>query len=80
MKVVGVDVRGEPAFEAVLDHGADPHRVAYDAGYRVSGPIDARRDSEADLVLRLAVVPAGAEPGPRRPAPRPGSTAGPGTG
>lgn len=58
MRIVGVDERGEPAFQTVLDHGADPERVAYDAGYQVRAPIDALRDPDADLVLRLAVVPA----------------------
>ena len=65
MRVVGVDEQGGPAFQAVLDHGADPERIAYEAGYRVTAPIDAHRDpDDAGLVLRLAVVPAGNSPAP----------------
>jgi len=64
VKIVGVDERGEAAFRAVLAHGADPERVAHDAGFRVKAPIDAFRDLDADLVLRLAVEPAGQGPAP----------------
>ena len=53
MLVVGVTEQGEPAFEVVLDHGADPDVLAFDRGYIVVRPVEATRASSGELILRL---------------------------
>jgi 8-oxo-dGTP pyrophosphatase MutT (NUDIX family) len=67
--VMGITEQGGHAFEAFLDHGADPEVLAFDRGYVIVRPVDATRDSSGDLVLRLLVRPIVDEPRPqvRRP-------------
>jgi 8-oxo-dGTP diphosphatase len=65
--VVGITEHGGHAFEAVLDHGADPAVLAFDRGYVVVRPVDATRASSGELILRLLVRPVVDE---RRPAVR----------
>lgn len=58
MKIIGVDAEDAPVFTATLDHGGDPELVAYAHGFVIAAPVDAVRDPEGDLVLRLRVTPA----------------------
>ena len=62
--VVGVTEHGGNAFEAFLDHGADPDVLAFDRGYIVVRPVDANRGSSGELILRLLVRPVADEPRP----------------
>jgi 8-oxo-dGTP pyrophosphatase MutT (NUDIX family) len=62
--VVGITEHGGHAFEAFLEHGADPDLLAYDRGYIVVRPVDANRGSSGDLILRLLVRPVADEPRP----------------
>jgi ADP-ribose pyrophosphatase YjhB (NUDIX family) len=62
--VVGVTEQGGHAFEAFLDHGADPDVLAFDRGYIVVRPVDANRGSSGELILRLLVRPVADEPRP----------------
>jgi ADP-ribose pyrophosphatase YjhB (NUDIX family) len=63
--VVGVTEHGGRAFEAFLDHGADPDVLAFDHGYAVVRPVDANRaSSSGELILRLLVRPVVDEPRP----------------
>lgn len=56
MKVVGVEgSRHAVTWEASLPHGADPRVLAWDCGSVVVRPLDAIRDTDGELVLRLAV-------------------------
>ena len=57
MLVVGVTEQGGHVFETVLDHGADPDVLAFDRGYVVIKPLDAKRARSGKLVLRLLVRP-----------------------
>jgi 8-oxo-dGTP pyrophosphatase MutT (NUDIX family) len=62
--VVGITEHGGRAFEAFLDHGADPDVLAFDRGYIVVRPLDANRGSSGELILRLLVRPVADEPRP----------------
>jgi ADP-ribose pyrophosphatase YjhB (NUDIX family) len=62
--VVGITEHGGHAFEAFLDHGADPDVLAFDRGYIVVRPLDANRGSSGELILRLLVLPVADEPRP----------------
>ncbi len=57
MKIIGVDPGNRPVFTATLEHGADPELLAFDHGFVISAPLDAVRDPDGDLVLRLRVTP-----------------------
>jgi 8-oxo-dGTP pyrophosphatase MutT (NUDIX family) len=63
--VIGVTENGGPAFEAILDHGADPGVLAFDRGYVIVRPVDAIRAGSGELILRLLVRPVGDESRPR---------------
>jgi 8-oxo-dGTP pyrophosphatase MutT (NUDIX family) len=63
--VVGVTEDDAHAFEATLDHGADPDVLAFDRGYTIVHPIDATRASSGELILRLLVRPVVDERRPR---------------
>jgi ADP-ribose pyrophosphatase YjhB (NUDIX family) len=63
--VVGVTEDGAHAFEAILDHGADPDVLAFDSGHTIVHPIDATRASSGELILRLLVRPVVDESRPR---------------
>jgi 8-oxo-dGTP pyrophosphatase MutT (NUDIX family) len=63
--VIGITEHGGHAFEAFLDHGADPDVLAFDRGYVIVRPVDATRDSSGDLILRLLVRPIVDEPRPQ---------------
>lgn len=42
MQIIGVTVAGgAPVFVRPLDHGADPHRLAWELGYRIVRPLSA---------------------------------------
>lgn len=56
-----------PAFAEVLGHGVDPAVLAHDRGFAVLRPLDAERDPDGELVLRLLVRPVGDEPRPHVP-------------
>jgi 8-oxo-dGTP pyrophosphatase MutT (NUDIX family) len=71
--VMGITDQGGHAFEAFLDHGADPEVLAFDRGYVIVRPVDATRDSSGDLVLRLLVRPIVDEPRPQVRKPKRGA-------
>jgi 8-oxo-dGTP pyrophosphatase MutT (NUDIX family) len=71
--VMGITEQGGHAFEAFLDHGADPEVLAFDRGYVIVRPVDATRDSSGDLVLRLLVRPIVDEPRPQVRKPKRGA-------
>jgi 8-oxo-dGTP pyrophosphatase MutT (NUDIX family) len=71
--VIGITEQGGHAFEAFLDHGADPEVLAFDRGYVIVRPVDATRDSSGDLVLRLLVRPIVDEPRPQVRKPKRGA-------
>ncbi len=55
MRIIGVEVPGgPPVFTRPLAHGADPHRMAWELGYRIVRPLSAT-GSEADLTLTVQV-------------------------
>ena len=62
--VIGITEHGGHAFEAFLDHGADPDVLAFDRGYIIVRPVDANRASSGELILRLLVRPIVDEPRP----------------
>ncbi len=63
--VIGVDTDGAEAFRAALPHGSDPDTVAHGHGFAVRRPVDAVRDADGDIVLRVSVESAGDRPAPR---------------
>ncbi len=63
--VVGVDLGGAETFRADLPHGSDPETVAHSRGYAVRRPVDAVREPDGDIVLRVSVEAAGDRPAPR---------------
>ncbi len=70
MRVVGRDRHGEVGFDRELPHGVDPHLLAWDAGFVVRRPIDARLGPDGELRLTLRVRPRAAQdvaPRTRRP-------------
>jgi 8-oxo-dGTP pyrophosphatase MutT (NUDIX family) len=55
MRIIGVEVAGGPAvFTGPLPHGADPHRLAWEQGYRIVRPLSATGNSP-DLTLTVQV-------------------------
>lgn len=55
MRIIGVEVPGgTPVFTGVLPHGADPHRLAWELGYRIVRPLSAT-GSAPDLTLTVQV-------------------------
>lgn len=70
MRVLGVTADGQTAFDTALEHGVDPDVLAYDEGFVVTAPVEARlgEDGELRLVLRVRTVgPKDARPRVRRP-------------
>jgi 8-oxo-dGTP pyrophosphatase MutT (NUDIX family) len=65
VRILGVTGDGRVEFDAPLRHGDDPDLVAYDHGFIALRPLDARRDAESRLQLRLLVQPLAGEPRPR---------------
>jgi 8-oxo-dGTP pyrophosphatase MutT (NUDIX family) len=63
MVIVGVDGDGTTRFETDLDHGMHLDALAFEHGYIVLRPLEARI-VDSDLRLRLLVRPAAGEPGP----------------
>jgi len=56
MRIIGVEVAGgTPVFSRVLQHGADPHRLAWERGYRIIRPLSVSGHSP-DLALTLQVA------------------------
>jgi len=55
-----------PVFQAHLEHGVDPAVLAHQHGQVVVRPLEALRDSDGELVLRLLVRPQDGEPAPRQ--------------
>ncbi|MEA4945925.1 MAG: NUDIX domain-containing protein [Propionicimonas sp.] len=48
MRIIGVEVAGGmPVFNRVLAHGADPHRLAWERGYRIIRPLSVTGTSPA---------------------------------
>lgn len=65
MRIVALREPGDAgAWEATLPHGADPGVLAWDAGFAVVRPLDALRDDDGELVLRLLVRDVEDEPRP----------------
>lgn len=58
MKIIGMDSDHRAVFTATLEHGGDPELVAFARGFAITAPVDAVRDPDGDLVLRLRVTPA----------------------
>lgn len=55
MRIIGVEVAGgAPVFTGALPHGADPHRLAWELGYRIVRPLSAS-GSAPDLTLTVQV-------------------------
>ena len=55
MRIIGVEVAGgTPVFSRPLAHGADPHRMAWELGYRIIRPLSAT-GSIPDLTLTVQV-------------------------
>lgn len=55
MRIIGVEVAGgTPVFTSLLPHGADPHRLAWELGYRIVRPLSAA-GSSPDLTLTVQV-------------------------
>lgn len=55
MRIIGVEVAGgSPVFTGPLPHGADPHRLAWELGYRIVRPLSAT-GSAPDLTLTVQV-------------------------
>ena len=56
MRIIGVEVAGgAPVFSRVLPHGADPHRLAWERGYRIIRPLSVSGHAP-DLSLMLQVA------------------------
>ena len=55
MRIIGVEVPGgSPVFTGTLLHGADPHRLAWEQGYRIVRPLSATGGAP-DLTLTVQV-------------------------
>lgn len=55
MRIIGVEVAGgAPVFTGPLTHGADPHRLAWELGYRIVRPLSAT-GAAPDLTLTVQV-------------------------
>ncbi|MCA0297219.1 MAG: NUDIX domain-containing protein [Actinobacteria bacterium] len=55
MRIIGVEVAGgSPVFTGALPHGADPHRLAWELGYRIVRPLSATGGAP-DLTLTVQV-------------------------
>lgn len=55
MRIIGVEAAGAaPVFTGALPHGADPHRLAWELGYRIVRPLSAT-GSAPDLTLTVQV-------------------------
>lgn len=55
MRIIGVEVPGgSPVFTGTLLHGADPHRLAWEKGYRIVRPLSATGGAP-DLTLTVQV-------------------------
>ncbi len=56
MRIIGVEVAGgTPVFSRVLPHGADPHRLAWEKGYRIIRPLSVNGRSP-DLTLTVQIA------------------------
>ncbi|MFZ2166810.1 MAG: NUDIX domain-containing protein [Propionibacteriaceae bacterium] len=57
MKIVGVAIPGgTPVFSRTLAHGADPHRVAWELGFRIQRPLSVVGRGD-ELALTVLVTP-----------------------
>ncbi|HEX5335712.1 MAG TPA: NUDIX domain-containing protein [Propionicimonas sp.] len=55
MRIIGVEMPGgSPVFTGTLGHGADPHRLAWEKGYRIVRPLSATGGAP-DLTLTVQV-------------------------
>jgi 8-oxo-dGTP diphosphatase len=55
MRIIGVEVAGgPPVFTAALPHGSDPHRLAWELGFRIIRPLSANGHSP-ELTLTVQV-------------------------
>lgn len=73
MRIIGVEVAGgAPVFSRVLPHGADPHRLAWERGYRIIRPLSVSGHAPG-LTLTLQVARHGRRVN-HRPSPRTRST------
>lgn len=55
MRIIGVEVAGgAPVFTGPLTHGTDPHRLAWELGYRIVRPLSAT-GAAPDLTLTVQV-------------------------
>lgn len=65
MRIIGVEVAGgTPVFTRALGHGTDPHRLAWDRGYRIVRPLSVT-GTASDLTLTLQVSRHGRRVAPR---------------
>ena len=56
-----------PVFDAALGHGVDPALLTHDQGYVLVRPLEAVREEDLELRLRVLVRPLAGEPRPRQP-------------
>lgn len=56
MRIIGVEVAGgTPVFNRVLAHGADPHRLTWERGYRIVRPLSVT-GSSPDLTMTVQLA------------------------
>jgi 8-oxo-dGTP pyrophosphatase MutT (NUDIX family) len=66
VQVIGVTDDGQTAFTRELEQGGDPLVLAFDLGYVLNRPLDAVRNVDGDIDLRLSVRPRTGQRRPRR--------------
>ena len=67
MRIIGVEVAGgSPVFSRTLPHGADPHRLVWERGYRVIRPLSVQGHAP-ELAFTVQVVRHGRRISPRIP-------------
>lgn len=66
VEVVGVAGGGDPVFRVALGHGEDPATVAFDQGFVVERPLEAKRGAGGDLAVSWSVRPVAGDRRPRR--------------
>jgi ADP-ribose pyrophosphatase YjhB (NUDIX family) len=69
LDVAGVDDQGRSVFCEPLGHGEDPRSLAFELGYLVVTPLDAKRDPQGRLTLTFRVRPSAGQRRPERPGP-----------
>lgn len=60
---------GDPVFRVALGHGEDPATVAYDQGFVVQRPLEAKRSPGGELTVSWSVRPVAGDPRPEHRVP-----------